>query len=45
MASVVLDNLAAGTGVAEILRLYPALKKQDILAVMAFHRANVPVIP
>jgi len=36
MASVVLDNLAAGQSADEILRLYPTLKKEDLIAAMAY---------
>jgi uncharacterized protein (DUF433 family) len=36
MASVVLDNLAAGQSVEEILQLYPTLRREDVLAVMAY---------
>jgi uncharacterized protein (DUF433 family) len=36
MVSVVLDNLAAGTDVAEILRLYPSLKSEDVAAAIAY---------
>jgi uncharacterized protein (DUF433 family) len=36
MASVVLDNLAAGQPADEILRLYPTLKKEDLIAAMAY---------
>lgn len=36
MASVVLDNLAAGADVAEILRSYPSLKAEDIQAAVAY---------
>lgn len=36
MASVVLDNLAAGLLPEDILRLYPTLRREDITAVMAY---------
>jgi uncharacterized protein (DUF433 family) len=36
MASVVLDNLAAGQSPDEILMLYPTLRKEDVAAVMAY---------
>jgi uncharacterized protein (DUF433 family) len=36
MVSVVLDNLAAGTDVAEILRLYPSLRAEDVAAAIAY---------
>jgi len=36
MVSVVLDNLAAGADVAEILRLYPSLKPDDVAAAIAY---------
>jgi len=36
MASVVLDNLAAGQSADEILRLYPTLHREDIPAVIAY---------
>jgi uncharacterized protein (DUF433 family) len=36
MASVVLDNLAAGQSLDEILRLYPTLRPEDLTAVMAY---------
>jgi uncharacterized protein (DUF433 family) len=36
MASVVLDNLAAGQSPEEILTLYPTLGKEDLAAVMAY---------
>ncbi len=36
MVSVVLDNLAAGADVAEILRLYPPLKPEDVAAAIAY---------
>jgi uncharacterized protein (DUF433 family) len=36
MASVVLDNLAAGQSPDEILQLYPTLRREDVTAVMAY---------
>ena len=36
MASVVLDNLAAGKSPDEILRLYPTLHREDVKATMAY---------
>jgi uncharacterized protein (DUF433 family) len=36
MVSVLLDNLAAGADVAEILRLYPSLKREDVAAAIAY---------
>jgi uncharacterized protein (DUF433 family) len=36
MVSVVLDNLAGGADVAEILRLYPSLKPEDVAAAIAY---------
>ena len=36
MVSVVLDNLAAGADVAEILRLHPPLKPEDVAAAIAY---------
>jgi uncharacterized protein (DUF433 family) len=36
MVSVVLDNLAAGADVAEILRLYPSLRAEDVAAAIAY---------
>ena len=36
MASVVLDNLAAGQTPEEIVQLYPTLKRDDVTAVMAY---------
>ena len=36
MASVVLDNLAAGQSPDEILRLYPTLHREDVTAAMAY---------
>jgi uncharacterized protein (DUF433 family) len=35
MVSVVLDNLADGADTAEILRLYPSLKAEDVAAAIA----------
>ena len=36
MVSVVLDNLADGSSVDDILRLYPSLTREDIAAAMAY---------
>lgn len=36
MASVVLDNLAAGQSPDEVMRLYPTLRREDVTAVMAY---------
>jgi uncharacterized protein (DUF433 family) len=36
MASVVLDNLAAGQSVEDILKLFPTLKREDVAAVLAY---------
>jgi uncharacterized protein (DUF433 family) len=36
MASVVLDDLAAGQSSDEILRLYPTFHREDITAVIAY---------
>jgi uncharacterized protein (DUF433 family) len=36
MASVVLDNLAAGQSSDEILRLYPTLHREDLTAAIAY---------
>lgn len=36
MVSVVLDNLAAGLSVEEILHSYPSLKRESILATIAY---------
>lgn len=36
MAAVVLDNLAAGMTIDEILRSYPSLKMEDIQATMSY---------
>ncbi len=36
MVSVVLDNLAAGFTVADIIKEYPSLKREDILAAIAY---------
>lgn len=36
MASVVLDNLAAGVGVDELLNSYPTLYREGVLAAMAY---------
>ena len=39
MVSVILDNIAAGVARADILASYPALKPQDIDAVLAYAAA------
>ena len=36
MASVVLDNLAAGQTPKDVLRLYPSLQAEDVQAAMAY---------
>lgn len=36
MASVVLDNLASGQSLEEIVRLYPTLDREDVTAVVAY---------
>ena len=36
MVSVVLDNLAAGLSIGDILRSYPSLKRESILAAIAY---------
>ena len=36
MVSVVLDNLAAGLSVEDILRSYPSLKRDSILAAISY---------
>jgi len=36
MVSVVLDNLAAGISVEEILRSYPSLNRESILAAISY---------
>jgi uncharacterized protein (DUF433 family) len=36
MASVVLDNLAAGVAESEILASYPSLVREDIVAVIGY---------
>lgn len=36
LASVVLDNLAAGVSTAEIVASYPAITEEDIRAVLAY---------
>ena len=36
MVSVVLDNLAAGVGLEEILKSYPSLTRQDIDAAIGY---------
>ena len=36
MVSVVLDNLAGGADAAEIARLYPSLRAEDVAAAIAY---------
>lgn len=36
MVSVVLDNLAAGQSVDEIVKLYPTLKREDVAAAISY---------
>jgi uncharacterized protein (DUF433 family) len=36
MVSIVLDNLANGADVAEIVRLYPSLRPEDVAAAIAY---------
>lgn len=36
MVSEILDNLASGVSVEDILRLYPTLKGEDVVASMAY---------
>ena len=36
MVSVVLDNLAAGLSIEDILRSYPSLKRESVLAAIAY---------
>ena len=36
MVSVVLDNLAGGADVTEVLRLYPSLRAEDVAAAIAY---------
>lgn len=36
MVSVVLDNLAAGLAVDEIVRLYPTLQQEDVAAAISY---------
>jgi len=48
MVSVILDNLAAGVGEAEILKSYPALSREDINAALAYaaelaHERAIPL--
>ncbi len=50
MVSVVLDNLAAGTSIKEIIKNYPSLKEEDILAAIAYaaelaRERIVPITP
>jgi uncharacterized protein (DUF433 family) len=40
MASVVLDNLAAGRSPDEIVKLYPTLHRDDVAAVLAYCRVG-----
>lgn len=39
MAAVVLDNLASGISVSDLVRLYPALSEADVFAAMAYGAA------
>jgi uncharacterized protein (DUF433 family) len=48
MVSVILDNLAAGIGETEILKSYPTLTHQDIMATLAYaaelaHERAIPL--
>jgi len=36
MVSVILDNLAAGQSPEEIVRLYPTLQREDVIAAIAY---------
>ena len=36
MVSVVLDNLAAGVGIDELINSYPSVSRESILATMAY---------
>ena len=36
MVSVILDNLAAGSSIDEVVRLYPTLKHVDVVAAIAY---------
>lgn len=36
MVSVVLDNLADGKSIEELLALYPTLRREDVVAAMAY---------
>jgi uncharacterized protein (DUF433 family) len=36
MISVILDNLASGASMEEVLRSYPSLVREDVLAVVAY---------
>lgn len=36
MVSVVLDNLAAGQSVDQIVQFYPTLRREDVAAAMAY---------
>lgn len=50
MVAVVLDNLAAGSSIKEIIKNYPSLKDDDILAAIAYaaelaRERIVPITP
>ena len=49
MASVILDNLAAGETVATILRSYPTLQAEDIQATLSYAaelaRERIVILP
>ena len=50
MVSVILDNLAAGATEDEIIKEYPSLTKDDILAAFAYaaelaREREVPITP
>lgn len=49
MASVVLDNLAAGLPVGDLLHSYPSLTEDDVLAAIAYAaelaRERIAVLP
>ncbi|HQZ68279.1 MAG TPA: DUF433 domain-containing protein [Planctomycetaceae bacterium] len=36
MVSVVLDNLAAGIGIEELLKSYPSLSRESVMAAIAY---------
>ena len=36
MVSAVLDNLAAGLSIEDILKCYPTLKRESVLAVISY---------